>query len=56
MGLELGMTANAIGVVVHRMRQRLGELIRTEIACTLVNPTVSEIEAEMRFLMTALGR
>lgn len=53
---RLQMTPNAVGVAVHRMRQRLGELIRAEVAGTLVNPAPAEIEAEMRFLLETLGR
>jgi len=53
---QVALTANAVGVTVHRMRQRLGELVRAEIARTLVDPTTAEVEAEMRFLLSALGR
>jgi len=53
---KLKMTANAVGVVVHRMRQRLGELIRSEIQRTLVDPTAKEVDGEMRFLLETLGR
>jgi RNA polymerase sigma-70 factor (ECF subfamily) len=52
----LRMTPNAVGVAVHRMRQRLGELVRTEIARTLAEPSPEEIEEEVRFLIEALGR
>jgi hypothetical protein len=50
------MTPNAVGVAVYRMRQRLGQLIRTEIANTLANPAPTEVEDEMRFLIETLGR
>lgn len=53
---QVGMTPNAIGVAVHRMRQRLRELIRTEVEHTLVKPTEGEIDAEMRFLLESLSR
>ena len=52
----LRMTPNAVGVAVHRMRQRMGELVRTEIARTLANPTTEEIEDEVRCLIEMLGR
>ena len=38
------MTPNAIGVAVHRMRQRLGQLIRAEVGRTLVNLTVADVD------------
>ena len=53
---KLQMTPNAVGVAVYRMRQRLGQLIRTEIANTLANPAPTEVEDEMRFLIETLGR
>ncbi|MBC8096444.1 MAG: sigma-70 family RNA polymerase sigma factor [Akkermansiaceae bacterium] len=52
----LSMTPNAVGVAVHRMRQRLGQLIRAEVERTLVNPTATDIDGEMRFLLETLGR
>ena len=53
---QLSMTPNAIGVAVHRMRQRLGQLIRGEVERTLVNPTATDIDVEMRFLLETVGR
>ncbi len=53
---QLRMTPNAVGVIVHRMRHRCGELIRAEVARTLVKPTSQEIESEMRFLKEVFGR
>ena len=53
---QLGMTPNAVGVVVHRMRQRLRELIRSEVERTLVDPTAADVDAEMRFLLETLSR
>jgi RNA polymerase sigma-70 factor (ECF subfamily) len=48
----LGVTKNAVGVTVHRLRQRYGELIRAEIASTVAQPL--EIEEEMRYLLGLL--
>jgi len=48
----LGLTKNAIGVAVHRLRQRYGELIRAEIANTVAQPL--EIDEEMRYLLGLL--
>lgn len=51
---DLKMTAVAVGVAVHRLRQRFGELIRREIADTVAS--AEEIEDEMRHLVAVLGR
>jgi len=53
---QLGITPNAVGVAVHRMRQRLGELVRAEIARTLASPTTEQIEDEVRYLIEQLGK
>ena len=50
---ELGLSAEAIKVTVHRLRRRYGELLRTEIAQTVSSP--EEIEDELRNLFAALG-
>jgi RNA polymerase sigma-70 factor (ECF subfamily) len=49
---ELGMTAEALKVAVHRLRRRYGELIRAEIAQTVTTP--EEIEEELRDLFAAV--
>lgn len=49
----LGMTAGAIKVAVHRMRQRYRELLREEIAHTVDTP--EQIEEEIRQLFAALS-
>jgi RNA polymerase sigma-70 factor (ECF subfamily) len=46
---DLGLTKNAVGVAVHRLRHRYGELIRAEIASTVAQPV--DVEAEMRYLL-----
>jgi RNA polymerase sigma factor (sigma-70 family) len=50
---ELGLSAEAIKVTVHRLRRRYGELLRTEIAQTVSAP--AEIEEELHNLFAALG-
>jgi RNA polymerase sigma-70 factor (ECF subfamily) len=49
---ELGMTAEALKVAVHRLRRRYRELIRAEIAQTVTTP--EEIEEELRDLFAAV--
>jgi RNA polymerase sigma-70 factor (ECF subfamily) len=50
---EQGMTEGAVKVVAHRMRSRLGGLIREEIALTVADP--SQVDDEIRDLFSALG-
>lgn len=50
---ELGLSAEAIKVTVHRLRRRYGELLRTEIGQTVSSS--EEIEDELRALFAALG-
>jgi RNA polymerase sigma-70 factor (ECF subfamily) len=49
---ELGMTAEALKVSIHRLRRRYAELIRAEIAQTVTTP--DEIEDELRELFAAV--
>jgi RNA polymerase sigma factor (sigma-70 family) len=51
---QLNMTVVAVKVTVHRLRQRYGELLRQEVAHTLVDP--SNVEKEIRHLILALSR
>ena len=48
-----GITASAIGVAIHRLRQQYAQLLREEIAATVNDP--SEIDDEIRYLISALG-
>jgi len=41
-------------VAVHRMRQRLGVLLRMEVAQTVADP--ADVEDEIRALLLAVGR
>jgi RNA polymerase sigma-70 factor (ECF subfamily) len=50
---EFGLTRGAIGVAVHRLRQRYGELVRAEIAHTVSHPT--EVDEELRHLRALLS-
>jgi RNA polymerase sigma-70 factor (ECF subfamily) len=54
MAAGLGMSANAIAVAVHRLRQRYRELVRTEVANTVGSP--NEVEDEMRHLFSVLAQ
>lgn len=49
---ELGVACATVAVLVHRMRQRCGELVRLEVANTVSNPI--ELEDEMCHLNEAL--
>lgn len=52
LGRELGVSGGAVGVAVHRLRQRYRELVRAEIAGTLSDPSL--VDEEMRHLLAAL--
>ena len=51
--VELGMSAGAVKVAVHRMRLRYRELLREEIGHTVEGP--EQIDEEIRDLFAALG-
>lgn len=51
---RLGMTANAVAVAVHRLRERYRELVRMDIAQTVATET--EIDEELRHLLAVLSR
>jgi RNA polymerase sigma-70 factor (ECF subfamily) len=50
---RLGMTPNALGVSVHRLRRRFGELLRETIARTVVGE--NEIDVELRHLIEVIS-
>ena len=52
MASALGLRANTIAVAVHRMRARLRELVRDEVADTCSSP--EEVEAELHELRDTL--
>jgi RNA polymerase sigma-70 factor (ECF subfamily) len=53
LALELGTSAGALKVAVHRLRRRYGELLREEVAGTLSDP--AEVDAELVDLRAALA-
>lgn len=50
--VRLGMTANAVAVAVHRLRQRYRELLLAEVQGTVADS--AHTEAELRLLVSAL--
>ena len=50
----VGLTEAAVKVAVHRLRQRYGAILRSEIADTVAD--TQEVEAEMRELLRAVSR
>lgn len=52
MAEELGMTEGAVKVAVHRLRQRYGDLLRTEVGRTVATP--AEIDEELRYLISVI--
>lgn len=51
---RLGMNEGAVRVALHRLRRRLGELLRSEIAHTVSGP--EQVDEEIRHLFAAMGR
>ena len=49
---DLGVSAGAVGVSVHRLRRRFRELMRAEIAETVADP--AQVDSEMEELLVAL--
>lgn len=49
---ELGLSAGAVKVAIHRLRQKFGEAVRAEIAETV--DTEGEVREELRYLIEAL--
>lgn len=52
---QLGISAGAIRVAVHRMRKRYREILFAQIAATLDDPTPKAIEEEIHALFAALS-
>jgi RNA polymerase sigma-70 factor (ECF subfamily) len=50
---QLGLSAPAVKSAIHRLRRRYAELIREEVAHTVVSP--AEVEDEIRYLIRALS-
>jgi RNA polymerase sigma factor (sigma-70 family) len=51
---QLGMRRGQVALLIHRLNRRFAELIRAEVAETLVDR--SELESELRFLLEASAR
>ncbi|MBL9130026.1 MAG: sigma-70 family RNA polymerase sigma factor [Verrucomicrobiaceae bacterium] len=51
---ELGLSADAFRVSVHRLKQRLRHCVKAEVAGTLEDP--ASVQQEMQTLFSALGR
>ncbi len=51
---HLGIQKGQVALLVHRLNRRFAELIRAEVAETLVDR--SDLEAELRFLREASSR
>ena len=52
MAEQLGMTEEAVKVSVHRLRKRYGELLRFEVAQTVL--TAGDVEEELRYLISVI--
>ena len=50
---RFGLTEGALRVAIHRLRKRLGELLRAEVAQTVEKP--EDVDEELRYLLEALG-
>jgi RNA polymerase sigma-70 factor (ECF subfamily) len=53
LAMRLNMTVVAVKVLVHRLRHRYRDLLRTEIAHTVAD--ASEVEGEIRYLIEAMS-
>jgi RNA polymerase sigma-70 factor (ECF subfamily) len=51
---RLGVSATAVKVALHRLRRRLGELVREQVLATLADP--GELEEELGRLLEALAQ
>jgi len=51
---QLGLSVGAVGVAVHRLRQRYREVVREKVAQTLAD--AAQVDEEMRHLFAALRR
>ena len=51
---RLGMNEGSVRVALHRLRRRLGELLRSEIAHTVTGP--DQVDEEIRYLFAAISQ
>jgi RNA polymerase sigma factor (sigma-70 family) len=54
LALKMGLTEAAVKMTIHRLRQRYGELLRLEVAQTVITP--AEIDQELRHLLEVLAK
>ena len=54
MGAALGITEQAVGLHIHRLRQRLKKLVRAEVARTVMTP--ADLDAELSYLLSLFQR
>ena len=52
LALKLGLTEAAMKMTIHRLRKRYGELLRLEVAQTVLTP--GEIDQKLRHLLSVL--
>ena len=52
-GKALGMSEGAVKVAVHRLRRRFRDLLREEIAATVVDP--ADVDDELRYLFATVS-
>ncbi len=50
---ELGISAKALRVTLHRLRKRFGKLLREQVAHTVSDP--EQVDDEIRYLLNALN-
>jgi RNA polymerase sigma-70 factor (ECF subfamily) len=49
-----GISAGAVDVAIHRLRQRFGAILREQVAQTVSSE--SEVDEEIQYLMSVLGK
>lgn len=50
---QLGQTRPAVTMALHRLRRRLGERLRAEVAETVADST--QVDGELQYLIAAIG-
>lgn len=53
-GRRLQLSVGAVNMSIHRLRRRFGELLRQEVAATVVDP--ADVDDEILWLMNAVAR
>ena len=52
LGAALGMTGNAVAVMVYRLRQRYAALVRESVANTVAQP--AQVDEELAYLISLI--